>query len=329
MEIKNGVRPGDWVVVSGMQRLKNDKAVKAEKYAEDTAAKQARSNKSGRQTGRDAAQDTFVTYDLPIAQTVTEFERIQGGSEAIFSVQVTARVSGYMTEVNFKDGDLVKEGDLLFRDRLPAVQGRARPGRGQPPADRGPQGRLEKEYHRAKNLIGRGSISPEEYDRYESDFKETEAGVRLAKANRDLAQLNYDWCEVRASTSGRLSRRMVDPGNLVKADDDRAHLDRQPRSDLRLFRRPRAGHAADQAPDATGKGQAQARCAEVPVEISLADEGDDKFPHKGIVDFTDNKVDFTPGHARVPGQARQQGPSAHTRACSCGFGCRSATPTRR
>ncbi len=42
--------------------------------------------------------------------------------------------------------------------------------------------------------------------------------MKLAKANRDLAQLNYDWCEVRASTSGRLSRRMVDPGSLVKAD---------------------------------------------------------------------------------------------------------------
>ena len=79
--------------------------------------------------------------------------------------------------------------------------------------------RLNKEYDRARKLLAKRSISQEEFDRYESDFKETEANLEIAKANRDLAKLNLDWTEVRAPSAGLLSRRMVDPGNLIKADD--------------------------------------------------------------------------------------------------------------
>ena len=265
MEIKDGVRAGDWVVVGGMQRLKNDKVVKAERFGEDKTVSKPKQDESKKQKPKQekpkqelskmAAQDIYVAYDLPIVQTVQEFERIEGGSEAIFSVQVMSRVSGYMTHVKFKDGDLVKAGDLLFQIDPRQYKAELDRAEGNLQQMEAHKIRLEKEFHRAKNLIERGSISPEEFDRYESDLKETEAGVKLAKANRDLAQLNYDWCEVRASTSGRLSRRMVDPGSLVKADSYRAHLDRQPRSDLRLFRRPRADHAADQASDARREGQ--------------------------------------------------------------------------
>ena len=208
-----------------MQRLKNDKVVKAEKFGEDKTASSPSRKPSKTSPAReaqasveDAVQDIYVAYDLPIVQTVQEFERIEGGSEAIFSVQVMSRVSGYMTHVKFKDGDLVKAGDLLFQIDPRQYKAELDRAEGNLQQMEAHKVRLEKEYHRAKNLIERGSISPEEFDRYESDLKETEAGVKLAKANRDLAQLNYDWCEVRASTSGRLSRRMVDPGSLVKAD---------------------------------------------------------------------------------------------------------------
>ena len=155
--------------------------------------------------------------------------------------------------------------------------------------------RLEKEYHRAKNLIERGSISPEEFDRYESDFKETEAGVKLAKANRDLAQLNFDWCEVRASTSGRLSRRMVDPGNLVKADDTvltsivsldpiYVYFDVHEQAMLRIK------HLMEQ-----GKVSARSLTRRFRSKSAWPMKADDKFAHKGIVDFTDNKVDYNRG----------------------------------
>ena len=284
-----------------MQRLKNDKVVKAERFGQDKTEskpkqekpRQARQEKL-KQVSKMPAQDIYVAYDLPIVQTVQEFERIEGGSEAIFSVQVMSRVSGYMTHVKFKDGDLVKAGDLLFQIDPRQYKAELDRAEGNLQQMEAHKIRLEKEFHRAKNLIERGSISPEEFDRYESDLKETEAGVKLAKANRDLAQLNYDWCEVRASTSGLLSRRMVDPGSLVKADSTvltsivsldpiYVYFDVHEQTMLRIKHLMVEGKVSSRS--LTG----------IPVEIGLADETDEKFTHKGIVDFTDNRVDYNRG----------------------------------
>ena len=298
VEVKDGVRAGDWVVVGGMQRLKNDKVVKAERFGQDKTVSKPKQDKPEqeklKQVSKMPAHDIYVAYDLPIVQTVQEFERIEGGSEAIFSVQVMSRVSGYMTHVKFKDGDLVKAGDLLFQIDPRQYKAELDRAEGNLQQMEAHKIRLEKEFHRAKNLIERGSISPEEFDRYESDLKETEAGVKLAKANRDLAQLNYDWCEVRASTSGLLSRRMVDPGSLVKADSTvltsivsldpiYVYFDVHEQTMLRIKHLMVEGKVSSRS--LTG----------IPVEIGLADETDEKFTHKGIVDFTDNRVDYNRG----------------------------------
>ena len=166
-----------------------------------------------------ASAETYAVYDLPVTRTVTDYAQFPGVTEAIISVQVTSRVTGYMTEVHFKDGDMVKEGDLLFTIDPRQYKADLDRTEGNMEQIEAHKNRLEKEYQRAKTLLARGQISREEHDRYESDFRETQANLKLAKASYDFARLNYDWCEVRASASGRLSRRMVDPGNLVKADD--------------------------------------------------------------------------------------------------------------
>jgi multidrug efflux system membrane fusion protein len=288
VEIENGVKEGDWVVISDMQRLKNGKAVQGERYTKRAPTSEEK------QELKVGPPDAYVTYDLPITKTVTDFERIEGETDAVFAVQVTSRVTGYMTKVNFRDGDMVKTGDLLFEIDSRQFKAELNRAEGNVQQLEAHKVRLEKEYHRAKNLSERGSISSEEYDRYESDFKETEAALRLAKANRDLALLNYDWCEVRASTPGRLSRRMVDPGNLVKADDTPltsivsldpiyVYFDVHEQAMLRLK------HLIEQ-----GKLSIHS-LREIPVEIALADEGEDSFLHKGVVDFTDNKVDYNRG----------------------------------
>ena len=202
-----------------------------------------------------------------------------------------------MTEVCFKDGDLVKANDVLFRIDPRQYKAELERAEGNLEQLEAHKVRLDKEYQRAKLLLSRGQISREEYDRYESDFRETEAGVILARSNRDLARLNHDWCEVRASADGRLSRRMVDPGNLVKADDTvltsivsedpiyvYMFVDEQTTLKIqRLMEQGKFGAAS---------------LHEVPVQISLSDEGDDEFPHTGIVDFTDNKEDIGTGTLR-------------------------------
>ena len=82
--------------------------------------------------------------------------------------------------------------------------------------------RLERDYHRAKNLIVRGAVGQEEYDRYEADYREAVAGLDVAKANRDLAALNVEYAKVIAPVSGRISRYVVTVGNLIQAGDQNA-----------------------------------------------------------------------------------------------------------
>jgi RND family efflux transporter MFP subunit len=164
--------------------------------------------------------------------------------------------------------------------------------------------RLKKEYDRARNLLMKGSISQEEFDRYESDFKETQANLEIAKANRDLAALNLDWTEVRAPSAGLLSRRMVDPGNLIKADDTvlTSIVTQDPMYvyfDVDEQNMLKVRHLIHD-----GKIKARSE-KEVPVVFGLSDESS-TYPHAGTVDFTDNRVDVNTGSLRFRATVRNE-----------------------
>ena len=211
-------------------------------------------------------------------------------------VEVRARVNGYLEKVNFKDGDEVKEGAVLFEiDPRPyeAEVARTEAAVGQSEAH---YKRLEADLKRARSLVARQAIGREEFDKIVGDYAEAGASVGIAKANRDLAKLNLGFTKVTAPISGRLSRRMVDPGNLVKADETiltsivsldpmYVYFDVDERTLLR-FRRLIA------------EGKIKSRTqAEIPIFAALADE--EGFPHKGIIDFSENRVDPNTGTLRV------------------------------
>ena len=121
--------------------------------------------------------------------------------------------------------------------------------------------------------------------------------MKLATSNRDLARLNYDWCQVRASTSGRLSRRMVDPGIWSGPT-----IPRSPRSSASIpctSISTSTSRLFSKIQRLVEQGKVKARSLQaVPVQISLSDEEEDEFPHTGLVDFTDNKVDINTGTLR-------------------------------
>jgi RND family efflux transporter MFP subunit len=251
-------------------------------------------------------QDPLVVYDTPITRVVTDYEDFPGSAYAIYTVEVRARVSGYLKRVYFQDGQEVKKGDSLFLidprpfqatlDRTKAILEQA---------DAHAR-RLNNEYRRAKVLYDQGrSISREEFDRYAFDHAEAQAALSTAKSNVDLAQLDLDWTNVTVdlpeAVTGRLGRRMVDPGNLIKADDTLMttivtqdplyiYFDVHEQAMLRIRRLLQEG-----------KLKAKSE-REVPVLISLSDEkdlkGDPVYPHEGIVDFTDNRVDLNTGTLR-------------------------------
>ncbi len=239
----------------------------------------------------------IAVYDLPITRMVTDYEEFPGETDSPYSVQIRARVSGYMTRVYFLDGTMVKKEDKLFQIDPQMYDADFHRAVGTVEQYKAHVERLKKEYNRAKSLRGRESISQEEHDRYRFDYEEAEANLKVAEANEKLARLNLEWTEVTSPIDGLLSRRMVDPGNLVKADDTiltsvvsldplYVYFDVHEQAMLRIKRLMQLGKL---------KLQAQGTKA-VPVDIGLSDEKG--FPHKGVVDFTDNRVDLNTGTLR-------------------------------
>jgi RND family efflux transporter MFP subunit len=258
------------------------------------------------QTGRPPTPVTEVVYDTPITQVVTDYEDFPGRTDAIYTVEVRARVSGYLKRVYFHDGQECRKDDMLFLIDPRPFQATLDRQKGVLEQADAHSKRLNNEYHRAKLLFEQGrSISREEYDRYAFDHAEAEAALSTARANVDLAQLDLEWTKVTADlpegVTGRLSRRMVDPGNLIKADDTTmtsivsqdplyVYFDVHEQAMLRIRRLLQEG-----------KLKAKSE-KEVPVLIALSDEKDSEgnniYAHQGIVDFTDNRVDQQTGTLR-------------------------------
>lgn len=238
----------------------------------------------------------LVLYDLPITRTVTDYEEFPGRTEAVMSVEIRARVGGYLNQVYFQDGQEVEKDAVLFQiDPRPFQADVDRTEAAHKQAVAHAQ-RLTNEYQRAKVLYDRGlSISREEMDRHAFDRAEAEAAVGAAKADYDLAKLNLEFTRVTAPIGGRLGRRMVDPGNLIKADETNltsivsqdpiyVYFDVHEQAMLKIRRML-----------LEGKIKAKSE-REVPVEIGLSDEMENN--HKGMVDFTDNRVDLGTGTLR-------------------------------
>jgi RND family efflux transporter MFP subunit len=247
-----------------------------------------------------AATPVLVSY--PVERDITDYADFTGRTAAVDSVDVRARVSGYLDKVNFKEGALVKKDDKLFEIDLRQYRAEFERAKGTVAQFDARVRRLERDYQRAKKLIVRSAIGQEEYDRYEGDYREAVASLDVAKANRDLAALNVEYARLTAPVSGRVSRYVVTVGNLIQAGDQNggtllttivsvdpmyAYFDVDERTVLRIRQLIREGKA---------KSAGQTKW---PVALGLATE--QGFPHQGTINFEDNQVNPRTGTLRVRG----------------------------
>ena len=162
---------------------------------------------------------TDVVVTTPGRETIEDYEEFTGHMDAIRSVQIRARVTGYLVKKDFSDGQDVKEGDVLYEidDRpykMAFDSAEAQVARGD-----AHRNRLKADFKRATNLFERGAIGKQEFDLISSDFAEAEADLGASKARLDTARLNLDFTKITAPMSGQLSRSLVDPGNLIRQDE--------------------------------------------------------------------------------------------------------------
>jgi RND family efflux transporter MFP subunit len=248
---------------------------------------------------RQAPPPPEVLVSLPVTRQVTDYEDFPGRTEAVNSIELRAHVTGYLEKVNFQEGTEVKQGDVLFEidDRTyQAELARTEAVVAQAEAH---VKRMEADYQRAQNILPSRGISKEEFDRIAGDRAEAIAAVRVAKANRDKAGLDVGFTKIRAPIDGRVSRRFIDPGNIVKADDTvltvlvsqdpiYAYFDLDERTTLRMQELMRK-KVVEWSPDGG-----------MDVFLGLANEVD--YPRKGTVTFADNRVDAETGTWRLRGR---------------------------
>jgi RND family efflux transporter MFP subunit len=249
--------------------------------------------------GPPPAETPEVQVSLPVTRDVTDYEDFPGRTEAVFDITVKARVTGYLERANFREGADVEKGAVLFEiDPRPYQAEQAR-AEGSIVQCEGRLRRLDADFQRATGLFARGAIGREEFDRISADRTEGAGALAVAKAARDSAALNVEFTKVRAPVAGRVSRRFIDPGSLVKADDTAlatvvsldpiyASFDLDERTTLRLQRL--AGE---------GKVKLEPGAGAAPVLLGLADE--EGFPHRGTINFADNRVDPDTGTWRLRG----------------------------
>jgi RND family efflux transporter MFP subunit len=227
---------------------------------------------SGQTDGPPPAKPPDVVVVPPVVRSVTEYEEFSGRTEATSQVDVRCRVSGYLNKANFKEGSDVSEGDLLFEIDARTYKAELDKAIADVAQTKARISRLQGVLKRGTELYQRKVITQEEAERAVYEHQEAVAALEAAKAAQELAALNVGFTRVTAPLSGRISRRYVDPGNLVKADDTLlttivsldplyAYFDIDERTLLRLRRLA-----------AEGKIKGAESSSGVGVDIGLADE---------------------------------------------------------
>jgi multidrug efflux system membrane fusion protein len=239
-----------------------------------------------------------VTVASPLQKVITEWDEYTGRFVAMATVEVRARVSGFIDSIHFKDGQIVKQGDLLFvidpRPYKIAVE--------QAKADlERARAKLEianLDVQRATPLVSNQTLTQREFDTRRSTQRDAAGGVASLEASLKQAELNFEWTEVRAPISGRISDTRVDAGNLISGgqsgatpltvivsiDPIRFVFDGSEEDFLRYMRLAAAG------------GRPSSRDAQNPVSVRLADETD--YKHQGRMDFVDNVLNPKSGTIR-------------------------------
>ncbi|MBP2831036.1 efflux RND transporter periplasmic adaptor subunit [Aquimarina sp. U1-2] len=231
----------------------------------------------------------------PKAEKITEWDEYTGRFEATDFVEVRARVSGYIDHVNFTDGQTVKKGDVLFiidqRPFLIALQ-QAKAAFGEANAN---LKQAQDNFTRVESLRESGAVSIEEYDRRQQGRARSQASLQLAQARVDEAKLNLEFTKVRAPISGRISRDLVNEGNLINGGTANSTILTTIVSTDPIyfyFTGSEADFLKYSRLDQKGERNSSREEAN-PVFIRLQDEKE--YAHEGKMNFVDNQIDQNTG----------------------------------
>ena len=234
-----------------------------------------------------------VTVAPAIAKQVADQDEFTGHFEPVDAVEIRPRVSGFVQRVTFTEGAIVRRGDPLFYIDARPYQADVSRAEAELERARTRAQLAQGEHERAQKLVATQAISREELDARSSSKAESDAAIRAAEAALETAKLNLEWTVVRAPITGRVSRAAVTPGNLVQAGPPSATLLTTIVSLDPIY----VYFDSDEQAYLKYVNAMRGRASELPVYVGLTSETG--FPHKGKLDFVDNRLDPGAGTIRI------------------------------
>jgi RND family efflux transporter MFP subunit len=240
-----------------------------------------------------------VTVSQPIRRELAEWDEYTGQFAAKEYVEIRARVSGYLTEIHFADGQIVKEGDLLFVIDPRPYEATLAAARAQLAQANAQVDLATQQLNRSAELRKKDFEPASNYDQRVSDLKVATAATESAKAAIRSAELNVGFTRITAPLTGRISNHQVSVGNLVSGSDSATtpalttivsldpiyfYFDMS-EGDYLTYQRATAAGKLDEARDSS------------PVYVRLTDETE--WPRRGLLNFIDNQVDRGAGTIRA------------------------------
>lgn len=247
--------------------------------------------------GAQQPEPPTVTVAKPVVRDIVEDDEFVGRFEAVDDVSIRARVSGYLEEVHFRDGQMVNKGDVLFTiDRRP-YQAAFDAAKSQVDVATSLLEFSKTQLERAEQLAQSGNLAASTLDDRRREFLSAQAQHQGAEAALRTASLNLEFTQIGSPLSGRIGRRLVSPGNLVQADSTLlttiVALDP---IDFYFDIDERAYFAYAANARETG-GSIQEGSGGLAVSVRVADREETSFA--GKLDFAENRLDEGTGTARA------------------------------
>jgi RND family efflux transporter MFP subunit len=244
-----------------------------------------------------------VLVATPIEKSITEFVEFTGRAEAANSVDIRARVSGYLMEVAFTEGADVKAGDLLYQIDPRPFEAEVERAQGEVARWQAQLAKATADLSRSKTLRQSNVVSQEELDASIAQEGIAKASVMSADAAVKQAKLNLEFTRITSPIAGRVSRTSITKGNLVSTTNGDSGVltsvvaqdpmyvlfDIDEQTVLRHQAHLREKHDTNQI--------SELKARRIPAYVGLANQTG--FPHQGVLDFGDNRMDPTTGTIKV------------------------------
>ena len=246
-----------------------------------------------------------VTVSQPVVRDVIEQDEYEGRIAAVEEVEVRARVRGHLNKVNFQAGQMVKEHELLYEIDPRSYQAALDAAEAQKASAQASLELAKTEYARTALLVRSNAVSQTELQVWKAKQGTAEAEVQKALAAIAQANLDLDFTKVVAPITGRVSRTQVTVGNLVNAGGGETllttivsvepmyvYFDVDERALLRYRQQLRKGQ---------NQSGVEPTVKDLRIPVNVALEGEQGYPHKGVIDFADNRVNPSTGTIQVRG----------------------------